>query len=116
MTASGSDLARKHCVPCTGDVPPLKGADLDRLRRELNNDWRVVDDHHLEKEYAFPDFARALAFTNRVGAIADAEGHHPDIFLTWGRVRLKIWTHAIDGLTESDFILAAKADAALDGR
>jgi len=70
----------------------------------------VVDEHHLEKEYRFKDFRTALAFTNRIGELAETQGHHPDIFLSWGRVRLAIWTHKINGLTESDFIFAAKAD------
>ncbi len=107
-----SDLAKKHCVPCRGGVPPLKGADIKTLLEKLGGEWMVVNEHHLKKEYAFEDFAQALAFTNRVGAIAEEEGHHPDIHLSWGKVRLKIWTHKIDGLTESDFILAAKADEA----
>ncbi|MDH3198052.1 MAG: 4a-hydroxytetrahydrobiopterin dehydratase [Candidatus Krumholzibacteria bacterium] len=107
-----SALAGKHCVPCRGGVPPLRGEAVERLRVQLGEGWRVVDEHHLEKAYAFPDFARALAFTNRVGEIAEAEGHHPDILLAWGKVALTIWTHKIDGLTESDFILAAKADQA----
>jgi 4a-hydroxytetrahydrobiopterin dehydratase len=105
-----SDLASKQCVPCKGGVPPLAGADLDRLRGELGGDWRVVDGHHLEQEYRFPNFRDALAFVNRVGELAEAQGHHPDIHLAWGKVRLTIWTHKIDGLTESDFIFAAKAD------
>ncbi|HEX5133458.1 MAG TPA: 4a-hydroxytetrahydrobiopterin dehydratase [Candidatus Krumholzibacteria bacterium] len=82
------------------------------MGQKLGGGWKVVDEHHLEKSYEFADFATALAFTNRVGAIAEAEGHHPDIHLAWGRVGLTIWTHKIDGLTESDFILAAKADDA----
>jgi 4a-hydroxytetrahydrobiopterin dehydratase len=106
-----SDLTAKQCVPCRGGVPPLVGKELDALARQLGHEWRVVDGHHLEKEYAFPDFRTALAFTNRVGALAEAEGHHPDIHLAWGKVRLTIYTHKIDGLTESDFILAAKAEA-----
>jgi len=106
-------LASKRCRPCRGGVPPLKGAAIQELSEQLGGGWTVVDEHHLEKEYGFEDFAEALAFTNRVGAIAEAEGHHPDIYLAWGRVALKIFTHKIDGLTESDFILAAKADAAL---
>jgi 4a-hydroxytetrahydrobiopterin dehydratase len=77
------------------------------------NGWRAVDGHHLEKEYTFPDFRTALAFVDRVGEVAEAEGHHPDLFLAWGRVRITIWTHKVDGLTESDFVLAAKADAGL---
>jgi 4a-hydroxytetrahydrobiopterin dehydratase len=108
-----SELAKKKCIPCSGETPKLKGKPLDEFKHKLGNSWHVADGHHLEKEYQFKDFAGALAFTNRVGAIAEAEGHHPDILLTWGKVRLTIWTHAIDGLSESDFILAAKADEAL---
>ncbi len=111
-----SDLANQKCVPCKGGVPPLDedaaGALLARLGAD-GNGWRVAGGHHLEKEYAFPDFVTALAFVNRVGAVAEEEGHHPDIFLTWGKVRITLWTHSIDGLTESDFVLAAKADRVL---
>ena len=105
-----SDLASRSCEPCRGGVPPLKGEALERLLEELGNGWRVIDEHHLEKEFLFDDFRQALDFTNRVGELAEAEGHHPDIHLAWGKVRLQIWTHKIDGLTESDFILAARAD------
>lgn len=103
-------LAEKVCVPCKGGIPPLKGKELARLARELAGGWRLVQEHHLEKEYKFRDFREALGFTNRVGELAEAQGHHPDIYLSWGKVRLTIWTHKVDGLTESDFILAAKAD------
>lgn len=108
-----SELAKKQCVPCKGGTPPLAGKALQDLLGKLGNDWRVVDGHHLEKEYKFANFVDALAFTNRVGEIAETQGHHPDIYLSWGKVRITIWTHSINGLTESDFILAAKADAAL---
>ncbi len=111
MTGSGSRLAAQECVPCKGGVPPLEGAALDSLAAELGNDWQVVDGHHLEKEYGFPNFREALDFTGRVGEMAEEQSHHPDIFLTWGKVRVTIWTHKIDGLTESDFVFAAKADA-----
>jgi 4a-hydroxytetrahydrobiopterin dehydratase len=103
-------LADENCIPCSGGVPALKGKELAALAQTLGGGWRVVDDHHLEKEITFPDFAQALAFTNRVGAIAEAEGHHPDIYLAWGKVRVTIWTHKVDGLTRSDFVLAAKVD------
>ena len=103
-------LAEKECVPCKGGVAALKGADLVNLARQLKPGWRVTDEHHLEKEYKFEDFREALAFTNKVGELAEAQGHHPDIYLAWGKVKLTIWTHKIDGLTESDFVLAAKAD------
>ena len=108
-----SDLASQNCVPCRGSVPALRGAELSKLLERLGGGWRVVEAHHLEKEYRFDDFVTALAFTNRVGAVAEEQGHHPDIALAWGKVRLTIWTHKIDGLTESDFGFAAKADAAL---
>ena len=102
-------LSKKECVPCKGGVPPLKGQELEKLR-ELVDEWDVVEEHHITKTYKFPNFVKALAFVNRVGDIAEAQGHHPDIFLTWGKVRITMCTHKIDGLTESDFILAAKID------
>lgn len=106
-----SELADKQCVPCRGGVPPLKGAELDRLAAQVEG-WRVVEEHHIEKLFGFPDFKTALDFVNAVGGIAEHEGHHPDLALSWGRVGAKIWTHKIDGLTESDFVLAAKIDRA----
>ena len=109
MGESRVDLAQKHCVPCRGGVPPLKGDELGKLSAQLP-DWKIVDEHHINKTFIFPDFKSALAFVNRAGGVAEAEGHHPDLCLTWGRVDVKTYTHKIDGLTESDFILAAKID------
>jgi 4a-hydroxytetrahydrobiopterin dehydratase len=103
-------LAEKDCVPCRGGVPKLEGQALSNLRNELGAEWQVVNNHHLEKEYKFKNFREALDFTNKVGELAEAQGHHPDVYLAWGKVKLTIWTHKIDGLTESDFVLAAKAD------
>jgi 4a-hydroxytetrahydrobiopterin dehydratase len=103
-------LAEKECVPCKGGVPPVKGQDLARLKEQLNSNWKVVNEHHLEREYKFKDFREALDFTNKVGELAEAQGHHPDIYLAWGKVKLTMWTHKIDGLTESDFVFAAKVD------
>jgi 4a-hydroxytetrahydrobiopterin dehydratase len=100
-------LAERHCVPCRGGVPKLQGEKLEQMKALLPG-WEVVDEHHLWKSFAFTDFVTALAFVNRAGAIAEAEGHHPDLFLSWGKADVKIWTHKIDGLTESDFVLAAK--------
>ena len=104
-----SDLANKKCVPCKGGVPPVKGAELESLKKQLPG-WEVVNDHHLHRRYEFPDFKQALAFVNKVGEIAEEQGHHPDIFLTWGKVEITTWTHSINGLTESDFILGAKIE------
>ncbi len=102
-------LAKKHCQPCRGGVPPLSAEEIKPLARELP-DWQIIENHHLQRSYTFPDFQSALDFTNRVGAVAEQEDHHPDILLSWGKVALTIWTHKVNGLTENDFILAAKAD------
>ena len=104
-----SDLADQKCVPCAGGVPPLEGAALDAFAARLEG-WDVVDGHHLEKTFTFDNFVQALAFVNQVGEVAEAEFHHPDIYLAWGRAKIQVWTHKIDGLTESDFVLAAKID------
>ncbi len=105
----GLGLSERHCIPCRGGVPPLQGAELEKLRAQLPK-WDVVNGHHLARAFAFSDFRTALDFVNRVGDVAEVEGHHPDIYLAWGKVEIRIWTHKIDGLTESDFILAAKTD------
>ena len=102
-------LADKTCVPCKGGVPPLDAETTEFLRAQLDG-WRVVDGRKLTKAYRFPDFAKALAFVNRIGAIAEEQSHHPDIYLAWGKVTVEVWTHKINGLTESDFIFAAKCD------
>ena len=106
-----NELAAKECVPCKGGVPPLQGEKLKELQAKLDADWKVAGGHHLEKEFTFKNFADALAFTNQVGELAEQQSHHPDIYLAWGKVKITIWTHKIDGLTESDFVLAAKIEA-----
>lgn len=109
MGGSPVSLADKKCVPCMGGVPPLAGEELRKLSAQVP-DWKVVDEHHLEKTFLFPDFRKALDFVNRVGEVAEEQGHHPDLTLSWGKVGVQIFTHKIKGLTESDFILAAKID------
>ena len=104
-----SDLAAKTCVPCKGGVPPLKGGALQALQKQVEG-WNVVEEHHLLKSFKFSDFRKALDFVNQVGAIAEEQGHHPVITFTWGKAEITIYTHKINGLTESDFILAAKID------
>jgi 4a-hydroxytetrahydrobiopterin dehydratase len=103
-------LAEQDCKPCKGEVEKLQGDALTTFANDLGGGWRVVSGHHLEKDYKFKNFRDALTFTNKVGELAEAQGHHPDFYLAWGKVKLTIWTHKIDGLTESDFVLAAKAD------
>lgn len=105
-------LADKTCIPCKGDVPALKGAALEALKNELPG-WEVINEHHLRKLFPFPNFQKALDFVNRIGAIAEEQGHHPDILLSWGKAEVTTYTHKIDGLTEADFVLAAKFDRAL---
>ena len=105
-----SELAKRTCVPCRGGTPPLAGEAVSTLLAQLTPDWKVVDGHHLEAEYHFSAYRQALDFTLQVGELAEVAGHHPDLYLAWGKVKVTIWTHKIDGLTESDFIFAAKTD------
>jgi 4a-hydroxytetrahydrobiopterin dehydratase len=107
-----TELVRKRCTPCRGGIPPLAGAALTAFQDQLPS-WKVIAQHHLLKSFLFPDFRSALDFVNRIGALAEEEGHHPDLRLSWGKVDVEIYTHKIDGLSENDFILAAKIDEAL---
>ena len=102
-----SDLASKTCVPCRGGTPPLKGEELDDLWRQVPG-WEVVDEHHLRRRFRFKNFREGLDFVNKVGELAEEQGHHPDVSFGWGYAEVMLFTHKIDGLTESDFILAAK--------
>jgi 4a-hydroxytetrahydrobiopterin dehydratase len=107
------NLADKQCIPCRGGVPPLTTGRAQELLAELGDGWELNVQGHLLREYAFANFIDALAFANRVGAIAEAQAHHPDLYVAWGKCRIEIWTHKIDGLTESDFYLAAKISRAV---
>jgi 4a-hydroxytetrahydrobiopterin dehydratase len=108
-TYSMSELASKTCAPCKAGTPPLAGKELEALAKQVPQ-WKVVDGHHITRAFKFPDFVQALAFVNKVGALAEQQGHHPDILLSWGRAEVTTWTHSINGLSEGDFILAAKID------
>ena len=103
-------LSKSKCVPCQGGAEPLKGEALDNLKMQLSSEWQVIDEHHLEREFKFKNFQQALNFVNQVGQLAESEGHHPDIYLSWGKVKITIWTNKINGLHENDFILAAKIE------
>ncbi|MBS0634922.1 MAG: 4a-hydroxytetrahydrobiopterin dehydratase [Verrucomicrobia bacterium] len=101
----------EHCTPCHKVIPALDKTEIDTLLQSLNPHWKVVPPHHLTREYTFKNFKEALDFTVRVGELAEAEGHHPDIALSWGKVIITLWTHKINGLSHNDFILARKIDA-----
>ena len=105
-------LADKDCAPCRGDVPPMSLPEAQQMLKELDEAWTLNAAGHLARTYPFDDFMGALNFANTVGAIAEAQGHHPDLLVAWGRCGIEIWTHKINGLVEADFILAAKADRA----
>ncbi len=102
-------LANKNSTDCVGDSP-LKALRIKELLKDLGQGWSLNPKGHLERCYTFQDFAHALAFTNKVGAVVKAESHHPDLYLSYGKYTLEIWSHKIKGLTERDFILAAKAE------
>lgn len=106
-----SELAKMECVPCKGGIPPMTLEQAAPWLERLGGGWELVDNHHLHKSFRFRDFRQALAFTNQVGELAEQVGHHPDLTLSWGKLGVTIWTHEIGGLSETDFILAAKVDA-----
>ena len=108
-------LVERACVPCRGGGPPLTSEQIEPLALEVA-DWQVVDNHHLKRTYEFADFRTALDFAVQAGELAEEQRHHPDLHLSWGRVMVEIWTHKINGLTESDFILAAKIDRLFENR
>lgn len=112
LAANGNALDDRKCIPCSGEIPPLKGEELLAWHHQLQGGWILIGEHHIEKEYEFEDFLEALDFTNKIAVIAEENGHHPNILLCYGYVKLMLWTFKIDGLSESDFILAAKIDAA----
>jgi 4a-hydroxytetrahydrobiopterin dehydratase len=107
-------LADQQCVPCRGGVPPLESGAIQPLAQQVPA-WQVVEDKKIRRDFQLPDFAAGLVLVNRIGVEAEAQGHHPDLYLAWGRVTVEIWTHKVSGLTESDFILAARIDRIASG-
>ena len=108
------NLADKQCIPCRGGVPPLASDRSNVLLAELGEGWELDANGHLARQFEFANFVDALRFANRVGEIAEEQAHHPDLYVAWGKCRVEIWTHKIDGLTESDFYLAAKVSRAFN--
>ncbi len=105
-------LADQTCIPCRGDVPPLATDTAKALLQKLDDGWGLNPAGHLERVYSFSDFNHAMELANAVAEIADNENHHPDLYIAWGKCKVEIWTHKIQGLTESDFFFAAKVDRA----
>ena len=103
-------LAKKHCISCEGGMPHLMADEIADLHKEVP-EWEIVDYHHLKRRFKCKNFAGALAFVNKIGTLAESEGHHPDIRFGWGYAEIISFTHAIGGLSENDFILTAKIDA-----
>ena len=103
-------LTDKDCVPCQGGVPPLEAKVANKLLTEIGNGWKINESGHLYKSFKFKDFMSAINYANKIAELAENEAHHPDLTIAWGRCDIEIWTHKINGLTESDFILAAKID------
>ena len=104
------DLSKKKCVPCEGNVPPLAGDKIAELKKEIKSDWTVENNLKLKKEYLFANFKQTMEFVNKVADIAEQEGHHPDMQVSYSKVGIELWTHSINGLSENDFIMAAKID------
>jgi 4a-hydroxytetrahydrobiopterin dehydratase len=102
-------FSQQKCLPCSAGTPPLKGEELKKSLCEIEG-WSLVQEKQIEKEFRFKNFKEALDFTNEVGKIAESEGHHPDLLLSWGKVKIMLMTHKIKGLSQNDFILASKID------
>ena len=109
---TNSSLAEMHCVPCRGGVPPLTAAEIEPLLAQLDEGWTVEDGRKLVKSFKVRNFVAAMELANAIAPVAEAEGHHPDLYVRYGELRVDLWTHKIDGLAESDFIMAAKIDRA----
>ncbi len=105
-----NNFANKKCIPCHGGMLPLKREQLEPLLKQLSKGWLVIENHHLEKDYKLSSFREVLKLVNMIGELAEKEGHHPDIFLSYDKLKIKLWTHKINGISESDIILAAKID------
>ena len=114
MATNACSLTEGHCEPCRSGMPPLTQQEYEPLLKDLKSNWEVVDGKCLLKSYAFPNFMSAVAFVNRIAGEAEAEQHHPDLEVGWGKVVVRLWTHKIGGLSKNDFILAAKIDALID--
>lgn len=103
-------LVDKRCIPCEGGTPPLTHQEIESLKLQLKLEWEVEEDQKMRYKFKFKDFAQSLAFVNKVAEIAQGENHHPDIHIHYNKVLIELWTHSIGGLSENDFIVAAKVE------
>ena len=103
------DFTQKHCIPCEGGMPPLPPKEVEKYHASVPA-WKVLEHKKILKEFNFNDFKEAMVFVNKVAEIAEAEGHHPDLAISYNKVRIELWTHAVAGLSKNDFIVAAKID------
>jgi 4a-hydroxytetrahydrobiopterin dehydratase len=104
------DLGKKKCKPCEGGIPPLDKEGIEKYRKHIQDDWKVIGESKISKEYRFVNYLHTMDFVNKVADLAEEEGHHPDMHVYFGRVVIDLWTHAVNGLSENDFILAYKID------
>jgi len=104
------DLSKKKCIPCEGGIPPLDNARVEEYQKHIQSEWRVTSDSKISREYSFKDYMNTIGFVNRVADLAEEEGHHPVMHVYYSKVVIELWTHAIGGLSENAFILAAKID------
>lgn len=104
------DLSKKKCIPCEGGIPPLDRARVAEYQKHIQPEWRLTSDSKISREYSFKDYRNTIGFVNRVADLAEEEGHHPVMHVYYSKVVIELWTHAIGGLSENDFILAAKID------
>jgi 4a-hydroxytetrahydrobiopterin dehydratase len=104
------DLSTKKCIPCEGGIPPLTGKEINDYKKLISEDWKVIEDNKITREFYFVSYRHTIDFINKVADIAEKEGHHPVLHIYFGRAVTELWTHSINGLSENDFILASKID------
>ncbi len=104
------DLSKKRCIPCEGGIPPLKEDEIEELKENIKDDWLVVENARIRKEFFFVNYKQTMDFVNKVASLAEEEGHHPVMHVYYAKVDIELWTHSINGLSENDFIMAAKID------
>lgn len=104
------DLSKKKCIPCEGGIPPLNLEEIEELKESIKDDWFVIENSKIKKEFFFVNYRQTMDFVNKVASLAGEQGHHPVMHVFYAKVDIELWTHSINGLSENDFIMAAKID------